>query len=213
MPGGSRPFHVPFPIDIEEHIIDQLVDHFASVRRCSLTCKAWVPRTRFHLFGTIRIATKTAWNAVLDYFQNNPHMRPLVRSLLVAPTPTERTRLLGTYPASLFQMLPNLHRWEMQVPVDAETNQKVSFHPTTLIQLRYSPITELRVSSIQFTSRGEFLRLVSSLPRLSVLQSSDVTFGPTNGVPSTAASRHPRRPLGLSTLQASGRGYLVGWQS
>ena len=213
MPGGSRPFHVPFPIDIEEHIIDQLVDHFASLRRCSLTCKAWVPRTRFHLFGTIRIATKTAWNAVLDYFQNNPHMRPLVRSLLVAPTPTERTRLLGTYPASLFQMLPNLHRWEMQVPVDAETNQKVSFHPTTLIQLRYSPITELRVSSIQFTSRGEFLRLVSSLPRLSVLQSSDVTFGPTNGVPSTAASRHPRRPLGLSTLQASGRGYLVGWQS
>ena len=139
-------------------------------------------------------------------------MRPLVRSLVIDPgTPTERTRLLGIYPASLFVLLPNLRRWDMRAPVDAKTNpsvQKVSFHPTTLIQLRYSPITELCVSSMQFTSRGEFVRLISSLSHLRVLQYTNVTF-----VPSTTASHNPRRPLGLSTLQVSGRVYLVGQRS
>ncbi len=207
MSGGLHPSHAPpLPIEIEDRIVDQLVDHPASLRNCSLTCRAWLPRSRFHLFGTIRIRTKSVLDAVLDYFQAKPHMRTLVRSLVMAPTATERTRLLGTYPASLFQMLPNLRRWEMRAPVDAKTNApRVSFHPTTLIQLRCSPITELHVSSMQFTSTAEFVRLITSIPRLRVLQCADVRFGTTNGIPLNAASRFPRRPLGLSTLQVSER--------
>ncbi|KAI1794828.1 hypothetical protein LXA43DRAFT_882924 [Ganoderma leucocontextum] len=205
MSAGPHPFHAPFPIEIEEHIIDQLVDHFASIRNCSLTCRAWVPRSRFHLFGAVQITTGSALDAVLDYFQTNPHMRPLVRSLATAPTPTERTRLLGTYPASLIRMLPNLRRWEMRAPlVDAKNHPpKVFFHRTTLIQLRCSPITELHVSSIHFPSQGEFVRLISSIPLLRVLQCSDVHFGTTNGIPFNNASPLRRRPKGLSTLQVS----------
>lgn len=196
-----HPFHAPFPVDIEEHIIDRLAEHVAPLRNCSLTCRAWLLRSRYHLFRTIRISTKAIRDAIVDYFQETPHMRCLVRSLAILPAPAERLQLLGTHPAILFQILPNLRRWEMGVP--GGDAPKVCFHRTTLIQLRCSPITELRLSSIQFTSKGEFMRLVSSIPLLRVLECVDVSFGTANGV------LFRRRPLGLSTLQVSELGHYV----
>ena len=193
------------PAKIQQQIIDQLYGDFASLCNCTLTCRAWVPHSRSLLLRAIRITTGSASDALLDYFREKIELRPLVQSLATAPAPTERTRLLGTYPALLFGMLPNLRRWEIRAPVNAEINSSpVSFHPTTLTQLRCSPITELHVSSIQFTSHTDFIRLLSSILRLRVLECTDLRFSVGKAKASTAVHRRLR----LSTLQVSNLKYL-----
>ena len=197
-------FPPTLPTEIEENIIDQLDSDFSSLRNCALTCRAWVPRCRFLLLRAIRITTRSTSDVLLDYFQERTGMRPLVQSLATAPIPTERTRLLGTYPALLFGILPNLRRWEIRAPVDGGTDPSlISFHQTTLTHLRCSPITELHVSSLRFRSHADFICLVSSIRRLRVLECTNLQFSGGKAKPSTAAPPPLRRPLHLSTLQVS----------
>ncbi len=210
-PHVPMPFLAILPVEIEEKIIDELDNDFATLCSCALTCRTWLPRSRSLLLRAVRVATRSSWDAVVDYFEDNPDMRPLVQSLATAPAPTERTRLLGTYPASLFRMLPNLRRWELRAPGGAENNSpKVFFHRTTLILLRCSPITELHLASLQFPSQAEFLRLLSSIPLLRVLECTEIQFTKPKGPSSTTSQRLPRRPLRLSTLQVSKLIYLSG---
>ncbi|KAM5538660.1 hypothetical protein V8D89_007689 [Ganoderma adspersum] len=202
MPGGYHVIRARLPIEIQEHIIDHLVNDVVSLRNCALTCRVWLPRSRSLLLCAFRIATRSSWDAAIDYFQENDRMRPLVRSITMAPAPTERMWLLGTYPSLLFRMLPNLRRWEIRAPVDAEKGMpRVVFHRTTLIQLRFSPITELHVSSIQFSSLTDFVRLLSSIPLLRVLEYTEIQFARAKGISSTTGTPLLRRPLSLSTLQ------------
>ncbi|PIL22878.1 hypothetical protein GSI_15574 [Ganoderma sinense ZZ0214-1] len=197
------PFRATLPVEIEENVIDQLEGDFASLRNCALTCRAWVPRSRTLLLRAVRIATRSSWNDVEDYFEANPDMRPLVQSLATAPIATERTRLLGTYPASLFKTLPNLRRWEIRGPVDAkdDASPKIFFHRATLTQLRLSPISELHVSTLQFPSQADFVQLLSSIPHLRVLECTEIQITKAKGTSSTARLPPLRRPLRLSTLQ------------
>ncbi|TFK89207.1 hypothetical protein K466DRAFT_453307, partial [Polyporus arcularius HHB13444] len=43
------------PIEVEEAAIDHLWCDISSLRKCSLVCKRWVPRSRCHLLYVVRI--------------------------------------------------------------------------------------------------------------------------------------------------------------
>ncbi|KAF9069750.1 hypothetical protein BDP27DRAFT_672481 [Rhodocollybia butyracea] len=47
-----------FPPELHELIIDELRLSFPELKACSLVCKAWLPRCRFHLFRIIRIGPR-----------------------------------------------------------------------------------------------------------------------------------------------------------
>ncbi|KAJ6551397.1 hypothetical protein B0H19DRAFT_1157480 [Mycena capillaripes] len=46
---------IDFPQELVEAILDQLADESASLKACSLVCRAWVSRSRFHLFETCNL--------------------------------------------------------------------------------------------------------------------------------------------------------------
>ena len=56
----------PLHLELEEQVIDQLSDNFSALRSCSLTCRRWLPRSRYHLFSAIRIRTKDELSQLLD---------------------------------------------------------------------------------------------------------------------------------------------------
>ncbi|CCM01357.1 uncharacterized protein FIBRA_03407 [Fibroporia radiculosa] len=52
----SRLGHIPpLPFEVHDYILDHLWDDHRTLKICSLTWRAWLPTTRFHLFGSIHI--------------------------------------------------------------------------------------------------------------------------------------------------------------
>lgn len=64
-----------FPQEITDYIVDLLHDEPGALRQCCLVCRSWIPRTRKHLFGTIRFRTSTDLEAWKKAFPN-PHNSP-----------------------------------------------------------------------------------------------------------------------------------------
>ncbi|KAF9653283.1 hypothetical protein BDM02DRAFT_1885817 [Thelephora ganbajun] len=54
---------LPGPSDTPQELIDEIIDHCSGDKRtliaCSLTCKAWVHRTRKHLFSKLTLTDET----------------------------------------------------------------------------------------------------------------------------------------------------------
>ncbi|KAI0747378.1 hypothetical protein C8Q74DRAFT_514431 [Fomes fomentarius] len=92
------------PVEVEERIIDKLQYDIRALRRCALTSRRWLPRTRYHLFAAIRVTTKDELFSLCTSLSQSPHLLPLVRSL------TFRAKLFDDKndhePAFLFQMVP-----------------------------------------------------------------------------------------------------------
>ncbi|KAI0758699.1 hypothetical protein C8Q74DRAFT_1209590, partial [Fomes fomentarius] len=66
------------PVEVEEGIIDKLHYHIDALRNCALTCRRWLPRTRYHLFATIRVTTKDELFSLCTSLSQSPHLLPLV---------------------------------------------------------------------------------------------------------------------------------------
>ena len=46
------------PVEIQEQILDHLHNDIHALRACCLTSSSWVPRTRFHLFRSVRLYSR-----------------------------------------------------------------------------------------------------------------------------------------------------------
>ncbi|KAI8982881.1 hypothetical protein BD414DRAFT_463930 [Trametes punicea] len=55
MAGAVFPRRVTLPPELCDYTIDYLWDDVESLRACSLTCKAWLPSSRYHLFRNVRL--------------------------------------------------------------------------------------------------------------------------------------------------------------
>ena len=172
--------HVPtLPIDVQEIVIDESADDAHTLRQCALTCRDWLPRSRFHLFSAIRISTQEEIYSFCDLLDAHPERRPLVRSITMAPGVSEKRQacLVGTFPISLLSRLPKLQGWGLRSRLPDENRLNVSYHPTTLQLLRTSsPIVDLRLTALNFVSRYEFLRFVTSFTQLKHLQCDAIDF-------------------------------------
>lgn len=49
----SSPVHPGIPSELSDRVIDFLHDDWAALKACSLTCKAWLPASRFHLWNRV----------------------------------------------------------------------------------------------------------------------------------------------------------------
>ncbi|OCH95094.1 hypothetical protein OBBRIDRAFT_788559 [Obba rivulosa] len=54
----------PLPPEVTDRIIDYLWADRASLRSCALTCRAWLPASRYHLFHTLRIWSREAFDSL-----------------------------------------------------------------------------------------------------------------------------------------------------
>ncbi len=146
----------PLPLEVEESIIDHLSDDTEALRNCALTCRSWATRSQFHLFRAIRVKTRAQLDALYDYFDAHPRRRTLVHSVTMAPgSPKELGYLLGIFPPTLLTKLPNVRTWAIEGADDADPTafsrrRILSFHKTTLTQLRYTGVEELHLSHILF---------------------------------------------------------------
>ena len=138
------------PIDVQETVIDESADDVDTLRQCALTCRDWLPRSRFHLLSAICISTQEDIYSFCDYLDAHPERRSLVRSITMAPDVAEKRPacLVGTFPVSLLSRLPKLQGWALRNRLPNKDTLNVSYHSTTLQHLRTSsPIVDLRLTA------------------------------------------------------------------
>ncbi|KAI1781619.1 hypothetical protein LXA43DRAFT_908258 [Ganoderma leucocontextum] len=88
------------PWEVIERIIDHSGDHPKSLRSFSLTCRQLRPRSRCVLFTRLDFKSRDCVFAFVDFLQDNPHLTPFVRSIVVRPS--------DFAPFPLLHILPNL---------------------------------------------------------------------------------------------------------
>ncbi|TBU23201.1 hypothetical protein BD311DRAFT_94547 [Dichomitus squalens] len=173
-----KPFRPSLPTETEENIIDLLWDDVHALRSCSLTCRAWLPRSRLHLLYAIILRNREHLIALQDILEKYPARRLLVHSVTTAPKPRKSSprSLIEVFLLALLMQLSNLRCWKISQTTTKviKRREALSFHRTTLTRLRYSSIDELHLTSIRLASCTEFIRLILALPRLRKLYCDDL---------------------------------------
>ncbi|KAI1792367.1 hypothetical protein LXA43DRAFT_337381 [Ganoderma leucocontextum] len=111
--------HPVLPIDVFEEVVDQASDDTASLRQLSLTCSAFRPRARYHLFSGIVIKTVEQLEGSGEFLDSHPWLPPLIQrvDLRIVFRDNNRPRypdhLLDVVPVHLLSRLPNLCSWSI----------------------------------------------------------------------------------------------------
>ncbi|KAI0696141.1 hypothetical protein C8T65DRAFT_698498 [Cerioporus squamosus] len=165
------------PLEVAENIIDQLSEDVRSLRSCSLTCRGWLPRARYHLVASICVRSREDLYSICDYFRFHPCMATFVQNLSISPIGGEEAHsLLETIPVALLSRLPKLRSYGI-LGAYALTVRAISFHATTLIHIKTClHVEELTLQLLRFRTTAELARLLIALPRLRRLDCSQLHF-------------------------------------
>ncbi|KAI0758709.1 hypothetical protein C8Q74DRAFT_1299524 [Fomes fomentarius] len=179
-----------FPAELEECIIDELYYDIRALRNCTLTCRRWLPRTRYHLFAAIRVRTKDELLSLCALLSRSSHLLPLVRSLTIRAQRDhpEAAHLFQIVPFKLLASLPSLVCWKLSGlshPNRRWTNAEKQVDYYTLpchrmglatIRRIATTVQELYLNRLSFISPVDCARLVSSLPALRELCCVDIGY-------------------------------------
>lgn len=76
-------FQSLLPPEIFDEAIDHLWDDPKSLEACSLTCRAWVPSSRLHLFRTVRVRNTEDCTSLSLLLESSPVIARCVRKLTI----------------------------------------------------------------------------------------------------------------------------------
>lgn len=75
---------VSLPPELVDEAIDHLWDDTQTLRACSLTCRAWVPSSRLHLFRTVRVRSAEDCVRLAALLNSSPIIARCIRKLTVS---------------------------------------------------------------------------------------------------------------------------------
>lgn len=197
-----------FPLELIEEIIDQLSDDANALQTCSTVSRAWMKRSRYHLFSTFRVRTNTFTDFTnflpnsQDAHKNQPDTRPPLTDAVLS---TVRVLYLGGKSYGLkplltlgslqaiLRALPNLRRLHLNT-IRLDVSQFVpSTKPRALDELALVSVDASSASS----DGGELLALLSLFSRIDSLFLRFVHF---NDYPVTTADAQEHPTILASTL-------------
>ncbi|KAJ7183270.1 hypothetical protein C8R46DRAFT_1066434 [Mycena filopes] len=138
------------PPHIPPEVVDTIIDHLAShphtLRSCTVTSRAWLPRSRHHLFRRLSIST----SQLHRFLAHCKHFGPAVVSLV-------------------FRASRNHRRHRVVTTLLSEWARRGSFQS-------YTALTSLQVNGLHFLEFSHLLQLIAAFPRLENLYILDVTW-------------------------------------
>ncbi|RPD60847.1 hypothetical protein L227DRAFT_85676 [Lentinus tigrinus ALCF2SS1-6] len=184
------------PFELLEHIVDNIrnddvddvdfypnLDEYRTFCACCLVCRGLLSRSRRNLLRRVCIQNMRqlkCFSWMLDTAEENrSHVVELiVFSIAEKPSPAESFSVMFAH------KLPNLRflqlRTEMGPVPDPAMRPAVGMHRSALACLSaFQDVEELQLFGLRFLQYKHFLRLVSSLPKLSTLQCMQLWFNPS----------------------------------
>ncbi|KAI0951073.1 hypothetical protein AcW1_008212 [Taiwanofungus camphoratus] len=171
-----RPTVSIFPNEIVEYVIDFLDPREREDREtllaCALTCRAWLPRSRYKLFYSVQFSDLEQLGRFGRLISAQPCLGHLVKELSIGLDEfpfSARSKVYGSFPFVLAGKLAKVERLRIEglysplvtvPPVDARTH---------LLLSEFSTITRLEINDIRFSNLVDLERLICSLVSLSEL--------------------------------------------
>lgn len=156
----------PFPPEVTDRIIDFLWADRTSLCNCALTCRAWVPASRYHLFHTLRIWSREAFDtlthkscipATAEMFRFVQHLSIRERS---GPA------FAHLVPPLLVSKLPNVTSMDIHDFSISTTSPDPSFFA---VLGRFRKVTALQLRNVNLGLVWDMSMLLCSFPSLSQL--------------------------------------------
>lgn len=164
------------PIDVVEHIIDSIASsriYFPDERRralynCSLTCRAWLPRSQYHLYRSIHIKTVEQLDrlAIASRRPDAPRLFSHLRELIVKNPPLSSS-FLHLIPLVLTKAISKVK--SLHITSGPKSLQRI--HPQAFFSMGlYESLTHLNLSRCVFSTFGDLRRTICHFPVLVKLQ-------------------------------------------
>ena len=192
------------PAEVQDLIIDQLCGDRASLEACSLTCHAWLPRARHHLFKSVKIDRCSPGESFKTLIDGSPSIARYIRHMEISGAKPEGRWSDDERPASLVGWWPTLGQ-RMQrhgCSVSLETMEwlqcilpacttalsrvtrltlsslPISAEVARVLQPYFSGALELVVNGCSGLSFGDFLELRLVVPRVRSIRVTEARWLP-----------------------------------
>lgn len=171
------------PVEVWERTIDfcahtaYLNNDRHTLHACILTCRGWLPTSRYHLYHSVDLRTEEHFRRFLHTITSNPELGAFVRELDVgegegtqASSKASPSNWMFQVPLLLLPLLAHLHSiffWGMPT-----WNRAAHLHLSQF--LSYHTITDFYLLCCKFASCQDLARFLSWLPSLTHLDLKDV---------------------------------------
>ena len=239
MPRSHRPslHHLParmnFPPELRDLVMDCLRSDAASLRACSLTCKAWLPRARHHLFRFVEIRPGRRGEAFRILLEHTPEIGQYIREVeisavgegpavpdLLGRWPTLLTP--GTQPARpnwgfntlawLQSVLPKSTTVLARVSSLTLVSFPVNLAFAELLGTYFGRITTVNIDSCRAETFGELLSLPRALTQVQCLRMDGVTwFRPNYPTPNGNILGRPCSLKSLTLTEKVDSATVINW--
>jgi hypothetical protein len=172
------------PAELFDSIIDYLHNNPGTLRRCSRVCKSWLPASRFHIFGFVRVEEKNAQRFVEIVLASV--VREYIREIRISWLPpldgagifskNYTSQLIGIIPR--LTELPALKSIEHSGIVWPCFNHLDSLRFNAVISdCKVLPIIHLRIENSTFSRAECVMEMISACYRLRSISIDSVSWG------------------------------------
>ena len=163
------------PVEVWERVIDHLWEDYPELLACSLVCRAWLPRSGFHLLNRALLQSRSDVYRLAKNLQSSEGLRKRMHTLIVRGGRTEATRIaipqIGTLAATLARSPPQAEELGLWHAMWRDIPDDTFLHLT-----RFTSVTRLTLAYVTFPNVLTFGRLIFALPCLGVLACRDISF-------------------------------------
>ena len=166
------------PFELSDYIIDYLHANSEALSACALTCRAWAPAARFHLFHSVVLPNSDYATPFQQLLDSAPELGCYVRQLTVAKfvdtakaTPTHALQL----PTAVERALPQIFTRLPSLRTLSLSHVDMKCMPD-LKGLRHPSVTTLSLSYCQFNEFADIPALVACFPNLAELALAGLTW-------------------------------------
>ncbi|KAI0693689.1 hypothetical protein C8T65DRAFT_585555 [Cerioporus squamosus] len=167
------------PVEICQHIIDALWDDIGTLRQCALACRAWLPRSRLHIFHSITLRERPNVYAFASVMQRERSIEQLVQRIRIDLE--KHTFLLDSFFAVLGHRLPRLRELSLTGNMFPGLFHRHITRRTCLHASFMASITSLSLYKVTFLTFGDLARLLDTLTHclthLTLDSTSWITYG------------------------------------
>lgn len=206
------------PPEVWDLVIDAAADDPRTMKTCAVICRAFLSRSRHHLFQSVTITTSGAAESLIPAFKRTPEIRGVVRELRLGSLRSTIDREIDWVMRALQTLLP------MFCSLQRLSLCYLQLSSPALLEL-LSParhtLSTLDLTWCTFDDFAAFARLLVALPSIKDLKLHSVALGPMLPITVDDADfQHPGMSgIMLSTLHLHERylyskmGILFQWLS
>jgi hypothetical protein len=173
------------PPELTDRVIDFLHNDWESLKSCCLTCKAWLPASRYHLWHRVvlRFTGNDDERAYADFLKSSPIITSCIVDLTVefvqscrsSARKSESDWIQGTL-IPIFSTLRFLRRLMfINARFRAEDDEKAGGFLSSIVT-KLSSVRALQFSLCHFAKFSQYVELVWGCPNLETLRLDNVTF-------------------------------------